>query len=95
MRTLIHTPIVGIPWPSVLAFLRVSSHPRALERPISIETAWAVVEGWLERPNVRVPVPTPRMRISPRSRSSGAWSCRAPDRDFARYPDLRRVDPLA
>lgn len=55
-------PIVGIPWPSILAFLRVSTHPRALERPLTIETAWTVVEGWLARPNVRVPVPGERHR---------------------------------
>lgn len=56
--TLTSTPVVGIPWPSVLAFLRISTHPRALERPIELDVAWSVVEGWLERPNVRTPVPT-------------------------------------
>ena len=44
---------VGIPWPSILAFLRVSTHPRALVRPISMKAAWEVVDGWLDRPNVR------------------------------------------
>ncbi len=58
--TLTGVPLVGIPWPTTLAFLRVSTHQRALARPVSIETAWAVVEGWLERPNVRCPVPTER-----------------------------------
>jgi uncharacterized protein len=52
------TPVVGIPWPSVLAFLRISTHPRALERPLDLQTAWDVVAGWLERPNVRTPAPT-------------------------------------
>jgi len=51
-------PVVGIPWPSVLAFLRVSTHPRAFEQPLHIGTAWAVVEAWLSRPNVRTPAPT-------------------------------------
>jgi toxin-antitoxin system PIN domain toxin len=53
-------PLVGIPWPMILAFLRISTHPRALEQPLGIDVAWAVVRGWLERPNVRVPVPTDR-----------------------------------
>lgn len=53
-------PLVGIPWPTIIAFLRISTHPRALARPLSIETAWRVARGWLERPNVRVPVPTER-----------------------------------
>jgi hypothetical protein len=54
------TPLVGIPWPTILAFLRVSTHPRALTRPLAIDAAWAVVRGWLERGNVRCPVPTDR-----------------------------------
>lgn len=51
---------MGIPWPTILAFLRLSTHPRALGRPLAIEAAWQVVEGWLERPNVRIPLPTER-----------------------------------
>lgn len=115
VRVISHTPIVGIPWPSILAFLRISSHPRALERPITVETAWAVVEGWLERPNVRVPVPTERHRdVLARMLLGGRASAdhttdahlaalavewgmelHSADRDFARYPELRWVDPLA
>ena len=53
-------PVVGIPWPSVLAFLRISTHPRALERPLDIGTAWSVAQEWLSRPNVSAPAPTDR-----------------------------------
>jgi toxin-antitoxin system PIN domain toxin len=56
--TLSDTPAVGIPWPSVLAFLRVSTHSRAFQHPLGIEVAWEVVDGWLSRPNVQMPVPT-------------------------------------
>lgn len=59
-RELSATPLVAIPWSTILAFLRLSTHPRALSRPLAISQAWAVVSGWLERPNVRVPVPTDR-----------------------------------
>ncbi|MCZ7528525.1 MAG: PIN domain-containing protein [Acidimicrobiia bacterium] len=59
-RTVSEVPVVGIPWPTILAFLRVSTHPRAFERPVAIREAWGVVEGWLARPNVRCPVPTDR-----------------------------------
>lgn len=59
-ETLSTAPLVGIPWPTTLAFLRISTHPRALERPIELGRAWHVVQGWLARPNVRVPVPTDR-----------------------------------
>jgi toxin-antitoxin system PIN domain toxin len=58
--TLSDVPLVGVPWAVILAFLRISTHPRALERPLDIASAWAVVKGWLDRPNVRCPVPTER-----------------------------------
>ncbi|MGQ0679861.1 MAG: TA system VapC family ribonuclease toxin [Actinomycetota bacterium] len=51
---------VGIPWPSILAFVRISTHPRALEKPLDPATAWVVVKGWLSRPNVTTPVPSGR-----------------------------------
>ena len=59
-RELTANPLVGIAWPTTMTFLRLSTHPRALRRPLSIETAWSVARGWLERPNVQVPVPTVR-----------------------------------
>ncbi len=58
--TLTEAAQVAIPWPTILAFLRLSTHPRALERPLSIERAWAVAHGWLERSNVWIPLPTER-----------------------------------
>jgi len=51
---------VGLPWPSLLAFLRIVTHPRILERPASMETAWAIVREWLALPAVWVPEPTVR-----------------------------------
>lgn len=55
-----HAALVGIPWPSILAFVRISTHQRALEHPLDEITARSVVEGWLAQPSVRVPVPTDR-----------------------------------
>lgn len=60
--TLSTTTVVGVPWPTVLAFLRISTHPRALGRPLDAATAYGVVEGWLVRPNVTTPTPTARHR---------------------------------
>ncbi len=54
------TPFVGIPWSTILAFLRLSTHPRVLSRPVSIGDAWQEVCAWLELGNVRVPVPGDR-----------------------------------
>lgn len=59
-ETLSETPFVGIPWPTVLAFVRVSTHPRALRRPVPVRDAWAEVRRWLERSNAHVPVPGER-----------------------------------
>lgn len=59
-QTLSATPFVGIPWPTIVAFLRLSTHPRVLDRPLDVGTAWDVVAGWLCRPNVHCPQPTER-----------------------------------
>lgn len=49
---------VGFAWPSVTAFLRIVTHPRALERPLTAEQAWAYVEDWLTCDNAWIPQPT-------------------------------------
>jgi toxin-antitoxin system PIN domain toxin len=54
----VHT--VGIPWPSALAFIRLSTHRRALERPLDPSQALSIVKGWFTRDNVTIPVPTDR-----------------------------------
>ena len=41
------TASVGLPWPSLLGFVRLVSNPRLFERPSSIMTAWRQVESWL------------------------------------------------
>lgn len=51
---------VALPWPSLLAFLRLSINKRLLTRPLSASTAWAQVAAWLSVPVVWVPVPTER-----------------------------------
>lgn len=51
---------VGIAWQSLGAFLRISTHPRAAERPLSPAEAWSYVEDWLAADAVWVPQPTER-----------------------------------
>ncbi|MEP7354820.1 MAG: TA system VapC family ribonuclease toxin [Acidobacteriota bacterium] len=54
------TEIVGLPWQSVAAFLRVASNPRLHgERP-SIERLAVVVDSWFQQPNVRLLSPGER-----------------------------------
>ena len=38
---------VGLPWPSLLAFVRFVSNPRIFDRPASVLAAWQQVESWL------------------------------------------------
>lgn len=53
---------VGLPWPSLLAFVRLVSNPRIFERPLSVREAWSQVEEWLDLPSTWVPEPTDRHR---------------------------------
>ncbi len=59
-ETLSSSTQVGIPWSTIVAFLRISTHPRALRRPVPIDVAWKEVRRWLARTNVWVPTPTDR-----------------------------------
>jgi len=56
------TTRVGLPWPSLLAFLRLVTNPRVFERPASIRAAWQQVEEWLDCEAAWVPGPTDRHR---------------------------------
>jgi uncharacterized protein len=51
---------VALPWPVLTAFIRISTHPRAAERPLSPEVAWRYVDGWLACDPVWIPSPTDR-----------------------------------
>jgi toxin-antitoxin system PIN domain toxin len=51
-------PRVGLPWESVLSFVRITTNPRVFERPASVAEAWNRVEQWLDAPPVWQPAPT-------------------------------------
>lgn len=51
---------VGLPWESLLGFMRVVSNPRIYERPAPVNQAWGQVEAWLKARNTWVPVPGDR-----------------------------------
>lgn len=54
------TARVGLPWPSLLAFLRLVTNPRVFERPESIVEAWKQVREWLAAESAWIPQPTER-----------------------------------
>lgn len=51
---------VGLPWASILAFVRITTDRRILKAPFSAEEASSIVDEWLALPSVRVPEPTAR-----------------------------------
>ena len=105
---------VGIPWQSLVAFLRISTHPRAAGSPLTPDDALGYVEDWLTADSVWTPVPGPRhgelladlvqryqLRgnlISDAHLAALALEHGLPlvsaDSDFARFTDLRWINPL-
>lgn len=58
METALNGPRrVGIPWQSIHAFLRISTHPRAMERPLGPAEAWSIAAAWLDSDRVWIPQP--------------------------------------
>lgn len=59
----LNAPIrVGLPWQTLLAFLRISTNPRVFPRPMAMAEAWHRVHTWLDLQNVWIPEPTERHR---------------------------------
>jgi toxin-antitoxin system PIN domain toxin len=106
---------VGLPWPSLLAFLRLVTNPRMFERPEPMAEAWGQVLSWLACGTVWIPEPTerhaellgrllalpgihgnllPDAHLAALALEYGLTLCSA-DGDFARFPGLRWVNPLA
>ncbi|MEZ5402071.1 MAG: TA system VapC family ribonuclease toxin [Bryobacteraceae bacterium] len=54
-----NAPAIGLPWVSVLAFLRILSNPQ-LKSSVAPEAASAALDDWMKLPNVRVVHPGER-----------------------------------
>ncbi len=52
--------LVGIPWASLLAFLRIGTNRRLFSKPFAVTDAWARVSEWLDLPNVWIPLESER-----------------------------------
>ena len=48
---------IGVPWPSILSFVRLASNPVVFREPITPAAAWQVVRQWLRQKNVWIPTP--------------------------------------
>jgi hypothetical protein len=67
---------VGLPWATLLAFLRIGTNPRAFPNPLAVSEAVEHVSEWLAQPVVGVLEPTDRhwsilAELLPRSQARG------------------------
>jgi toxin-antitoxin system PIN domain toxin len=106
---------VGMPWQSLAAFVRISTHPRAFQRPLASATAWERVTDWLSAPVAWIPQPGPEharilgqlittyevvgnlipdAQLAALALEHGVPLCSA-DSDFARFRELRWINPLS
>ncbi len=53
---------VGLPWPTLLGFLRIVTNPRVFQRPEPMAWAWRQVSAWLDAEVAWIPQPTERHR---------------------------------
>ena len=54
------TARVGLPWPSLIAFVRLASNPLVVRSAVSVSAAWTQVQEWLGAETAWIPLPTER-----------------------------------
>jgi hypothetical protein len=59
-RQLSNTSRVGLPWASLLGFLRMATNARIVARALTMAAAWRQVSQWLQCEPVWIPLPTER-----------------------------------
>jgi toxin-antitoxin system PIN domain toxin len=53
-RTLSQQEAVGLPWVTILGFIRISTQRRIIDRPMTPAAAIERVQSWLRLPNVQI-----------------------------------------
>lgn len=106
---------VGLPWVTLLAFLRLSTNTRVVTQPLTMNSAWEQVLQWLDCDPAWIPLPTERHAgvLAELLAEPGVYGNLVPDAhlatlaiehgltlystdgDFARFPGLKWVNPLA
>ena len=51
---------VGIPWVTIWAFVRITTNTRLIEKALSAQRAFEIIDFWISLPNVVVVQPGPR-----------------------------------
>lgn len=59
-RRLTETNRVGLPWTTLLGFLRLATNARIVKQPLTMAAAWKQVSHWIECEPVWIPQPTER-----------------------------------
>jgi len=106
---------VAFAWPTLLAFLRLTTRSGPMRNPISAARAFQLVDAWLDRETASIIEPGPDHRrlfrelLLPLGTAGNLTSdahlaviaiehratlC-STDNDFARFPGLRWMNPLA
>jgi len=97
---------VGISWNVLLAFIRITTRSGLFRNPLSIKSAFDLIESWLSNPSVTIVHPGPRQRTGTGGNLSSdahlaalaiendAELCSS-DTDFARFTSLKWTNPLA
>jgi toxin-antitoxin system PIN domain toxin len=52
--------MIGLPWSVILGFVRITTDPRIFVRPLTVEEAGSLVDGWLAAPATAVIEPGPK-----------------------------------
>ncbi len=106
--------LVGVPWQTVSAFIRITTNYRLTGDRFSTERAIGIVQQWMNRRHVRLLSPSERhwsifqrMLIDGEVRGPDATDAQlaaltieyggvlhTTNRDFARFPGLRWINPL-
>lgn len=106
---------VGLPWATLLGFLRISTARRIFSQPLTMSTAWSQISDWLSAEPTWIPQPTerhpdilgkllsysgihgnlvPDAHLAALAIEHGLTLC-STDGDFARFSELRWINPLA
>lgn len=56
-KTLAAPRPVGMPWVTMLGFIRIMTHRQILENPMHVKDALRRVRAWLDHPNVQILTP--------------------------------------
>jgi uncharacterized protein len=76
---------VGLPWHSLLAFLRIVTNPRIFKMAATVSNAWKQVKEWLDCEVAWIPEPTERHRdvLGSLLQASGMQANLVPDAHLA------------